>query len=80
MLYGQTPFAHIQSLPQKFMALANPNYPIKFPEEADVEETAVDAIKGCLRREPTERLPIVGKGGLLTEHEFLNPPRKKSDH
>ena len=79
MLYGQTPFAHLQLAP-KLLAICDPNHPIKFPEEADVEEAAIDAIKGCLRREPTERLPIVGKGGLLTEHEFLNPPRKKTIH
>ena len=75
MVYGRTPFAHLPML-QKAQAIINPNYPIDYPEDAEVEEAAIEAIKACLHRNPEERLPIVGKRGLLNEHVFLNPPRK----
>jgi hypothetical protein len=58
---------------QKLQAIVNPAYKIEFPGGAD--EAAVDAIKLCLRRKPDDRPPIVGKGGLLNEHYFLNHNR-----
>jgi serine/threonine-protein kinase TTK/MPS1 len=70
MVYGKTPFAELH-LMQKLQAITNPNYHISFPKEG-VEEAAVDAMRQCLRRDPQERPPIVGKGGLLNEHVFLN--------
>lgn len=76
MVYGKTPFAHLPML-QKAHAIINPKHQIDYPEDAEVEEAAIDAIKACLRRDPAERLPIVGKGGLLNEHVFLNPRRKQ---
>lgn len=69
MVYGQTPFAQLEMI-QKLHAITNPNHKIPFPGGAD--EGAVDAIKQCLRRRASERPPIVGPGGLLSEHKFLN--------
>jgi Protein kinase domain len=73
MVYGQTPFADLHMIP-KLQAIVNPNYMIKFPENAD--EAAVDAIQQCLRRQAEDRPPIVGKHGLLNDHYFLNSRRK----
>ena len=72
MVYGKTPFAHLHML-QKLRAIVDPNHKIDFP--GDVEEAAIDAIKSCLRRKPEDRLPIVGNGGLLNQHVFLNPKK-----
>ena len=74
MVYGKTPFAHLQII-QKLQAIINPKHDIDYPE--DVEQGAIDAIQACLKRKPEERLPIVGHGGLLNEHIFLNPPKQK---
>jgi hypothetical protein len=69
MAYGKTPFASLHMI-QKLQAIINPDYEISFP--CTVDEAAIDAMKRCLRRKPDERPPIVGKGGLLNEHQFLN--------
>jgi hypothetical protein len=69
MVYGRTPFADLHFLP-KLQAITDPKYEIQFP--GNVDEAAVDAIKKCLQRKPTDRPPIVGKNGLLNEHPFLN--------
>jgi hypothetical protein len=69
MVYGKTPFADLQML-SKLQAIVNPHYEIVFPKTAD--EDAVDVMKQCLRRKPEERPPIIGNGGLLDEHRFLN--------
>lgn len=76
MVYGKTPFAHLP-LPRKVLAICNPNHRIDFP--GDVEEGAIDAIQACLQRNPADRLPIVGSGGLLNEHTFLNPRKQKNN-
>eukprot|EP00977_Amphora_coffeiformis_P008206 scaffold1834_cov175-Amphora_coffeaeformis.AAC.12 len=76
LVYGKTPFAHLQMFP-KLAAICNPNHKIDFP--GDAEEAAVDAIKACLHRNPDDRLPIVGDGGLLNEHIFLNPRKQKKN-
>ena len=73
MVYGKTPFAHLQIFP-KLAAICNPNHRIDFP--GDVEDAAIDAIKACLHRNPEDRLPIVGSDGLLNNHIFLNPPKQ----
>lgn len=73
MVYGKTPFADLHMI-QKLQAIINPNYQIAFP--ANVDEDAIDAMKQCLRRKAEERPPIVGPGGLLTEHRFLNSYRR----
>ena len=69
MVYGRTPFAELHMIP-KLQAIVNPNHEIHYPSGAD--ETAVDAMKQCLQRNPKDRAPIVGKNGLLNEHRFLN--------
>jgi hypothetical protein len=68
-LLGKTPFAELHMI-QKLQAIVNPNHVILFPD--CVDDGAVDAIKLCLRRNPADRPPIVGSGGLLNEHFFLN--------
>lgn len=73
MLYGKTPFADLHMIP-KLQAIVNPNHEIDFSGNAD--DDAVDAVKRCLRRSPEERPPIVGAGGLLNEHIFLNSRRQ----
>ncbi|KAI2505141.1 protein tyrosine kinase [Fragilaria crotonensis] len=72
MVFGRTPFASLHMI-QKLQAIVNPSHKIEFP--GDVDEAAVDAIKRCLRRNPDDRPPIVGKNGLLNEHFFLNHHR-----
>lgn len=68
-LLGKTPFAELHMI-QKLQAIVNPNHIILFPD--GIDGGAVDAIKLCLRRNPAQRPPIVGSGGLLNEHFFLN--------
>jgi len=69
MVYGKTPFAELHMI-QKLSAIIDPKHEIHFPD--GVDEGAVDAMKQCLRRNANERPPIVGPGGLLNEHVFLN--------
>lgn len=54
----------------KLQAIVNPDHKINFT--SNVDEAAIDAMKLCLRRNPHDRAPIVGKNGLLNEHIFLN--------
>jgi serine/threonine-protein kinase TTK/MPS1 len=68
MIYGRTPFAELHMIP-KLQAIVNPNYEIIYPPS---DEAAIDAIKRCLQREPSERAQILGRNGLLSEHPFLN--------
>lgn len=72
MVYGKTPFATLHFV-QKLQAIISDDYHIDFPE---AEESAVDAMKLCLRRAPEERPPIMGKDGLLNEHTFLHSSRR----
>ena len=72
MVFGRTPFASLHMI-QKLQAIVNPSYKIEYP--GNVDEAAVDAIKRCLRRNPDDRPPIIGKNGLLNEHFFLNHHR-----
>jgi serine/threonine-protein kinase TTK/MPS1 len=69
MVHGKTPFATLHFI-QKLQAIINPNHTIEYSEDAD--GGAIDAIKQCLRRNPEDRPPIVGEGGLLNEHRFLH--------
>ena len=70
MCVGVTPFAKLHMIP-KLQAIVNPNHKIEYPDSLD--PAAIDAIQLCLRRNPTERPPIVGKGiGLLSDHWFLH--------
>lgn len=75
MVYGRTPFAKLQMIP-KLHAIIDPGHEICFP--TGVDELAVDAMKRCLRRNASERPPIVGPDGLLNEHKFLNSHRTSS--
>jgi serine/threonine-protein kinase TTK/MPS1 len=68
MVYGKTPFADLHMIP-KLQAIVNPGHKISYPPIVD--EAAIDAVRCCLRREPLERSPIIGKNGLLNEHRFL---------
>lgn len=77
MVYGRTPFAELHMI-QKLQAIIDPNHEINFPDTAD--DGAIDAIKQCLRFAPEERPPIVGPGGLLNEHRFLNSRVIKTRH
>ena len=74
MVYGKTPFYKLHFI-QKLQAIVNPKHKINFPEE-DEAEAAIDAMKLCLRRNPEERPPIIGKNGLLNEHWFLHSKRR----
>lgn len=69
MCYAKTPFADLK-LFQKLQAIINPDHKIDFPETID--NAAIDAMKLCLHRKPADRAPIVGKNGLLNDHQFLN--------
>ena len=69
MVYGKTPFAKLHFI-QKLQAIVNPNFQIEFSGDADGH--AINAITLCLQRDPDKRPPIVGKGGLLSEHIFLH--------
>jgi len=73
MIYGRTPFAHLQML-QKMQAIVNPNYKIKYPNT--VNNAAIDAMKLCLQRDPAKRPPIISQdnseSGLLSHHHFLH--------
>jgi hypothetical protein len=71
-VYGKPPFANLNLVP-KLQAIVNPNHKIDIPAEAD--ESAIDTIKQCLRRNPEERPPIMGRNGLLNEHIFLHAGR-----
>lgn len=66
MVYGKTPFQDIQKTVMKLYAIADPHYPINFP---DIEDTdVIDVLKRCLRRNPRER-PTIPE---LLEHPFLS--------
>jgi serine/threonine-protein kinase TTK/MPS1 len=74
MVYGKTPFADCHGIPQKVLAITNVNHEIPFP--GGVDESAIDAMKLCLQRNPKLRPPIVGKNGLLNDHCFLHGKTK----
>ena len=54
-----------------YQAITNTNHEIHFPNDG-VDESAIDAMKLCLQRNPKQRPPIIGKNGLLNEHQFLH--------
>ncbi|KAL3821758.1 hypothetical protein ACHAXA_000257 [Cyclostephanos tholiformis] len=70
MVYGKTPFANFHGIHQKVLAITNVNNEIPFPD--GVDESAIDAMKQCLQRDPKQRPPIIGVNGLLNEHRFLH--------
>jgi hypothetical protein len=70
MVYGKTPFADFHGIHQKVLAITNVNNEIRFPD--GVDDSAIDAMKLCLQRDPKRRPPIIGANGLLNEHFFLH--------
>ena len=78
MVYGKTPFADCHGIPQKVLAITNVNHEILFP--GGVDESAIDAMKLCLQRNPKLRPPIVGKNGLLNDHYFLHGKTKSNQN
>jgi serine/threonine-protein kinase TTK/MPS1 len=75
MIHGRTPFANLHFI-QKLQAIVNPNHAIEISDEVD--DASVDVIRQCLQRNPEDRPPIVGPGGLLNEHRFLHSTKKGS--
>lgn len=71
MVYGRPPFASLHMV-QKFQAIVNPDYKIKFPELISSDDSVINAMQLCLQRDPNLRPPIIGKNGLLNEHRFLH--------
>ncbi len=63
MLYGRPPFAALNTI-QKLHAIPNPKYDIMYPSTDDVD--AVDSIRACLVRSPSQRARIRGENGLLS--------------
>lgn len=69
LVFGKTPFQDLPDM-HKYQAIVNPNYEIKIPPDdykGDLPGSLVGVLKGCLRREPKERLSIK----QLLEHPFL---------
>uniref|UniRef100_H3BA86 TTK protein kinase n=1 Tax=Latimeria chalumnae TaxID=7897 RepID=H3BA86_LATCH len=65
MTYGRTPFQHITSQISKLHAIIDPSHEIEFPDipEKDLQ----DVLKGCLVRNPKERLSI----SQLLAHQYV---------
>ena len=74
MCYSKTPFADLHMIP-KLQAIINEAHEIDFPDTID--ESAVDAMKLCLRRNADDRAPIIGNNGLLNEHWFLHSKHER---
>jgi serine/threonine protein kinase len=70
MVYGHTPFSHITSLMTKLMAIIDVNH--KIPFSALKDKSVVEAMQGCLDRDPAKRPTILGPNGLLKQR-FLEP-------
>ncbi|XP_068733387.1 dual specificity protein kinase TTK-like [Montipora capricornis] len=67
MVYGRTPFQHISNHVMKLQCIMDPSHEIEFPPIKEIY--LLDVMKGCLRRNPKERLTIPH----LLDHPFLNP-------
>ncbi|TPX33476.1 hypothetical protein SmJEL517_g03637 [Synchytrium microbalum] len=65
-VFGRTPFSHLPMM-TKLQSIVDVNQPIYYPPLDD--EALLDAIKGCLKRNPKERLTI----DELLKHPFLHP-------
>ncbi|KPM34264.1 hypothetical protein AK830_g12307 [Neonectria ditissima] len=73
MVYGQQPFAHIQGLAPKAMAITDPNHPIVYDEkglgDVLVPASIVRTMKACLARDPLQRPTaaelLKGSDGLI---------------
>jgi hypothetical protein len=62
MVYSQTPFAHITHLVSKLDAIKSSRHIIKYPAEdklgQPVPPMVIEAIQGCLHRDPKRRMTI----------------------
>ncbi|KXS14400.1 kinase-like protein [Gonapodya prolifera JEL478] len=74
LLHGRPPFFHLSSMVSKLQAIIDPKFVIPYP---DIDEHASDAaemklawecVRGCLKRDPKERMTI----GELLGHPFLS--------
>lgn len=72
MVYGTTPFDHVKGMIQKMQAITDMNHGVHFPEIAGLSHDAhlVHLMKGCLAKQPSERLSIQS----ILSHPFLLPP------
>ena len=66
MVYGRTPFAHLQFI-QKMHAIIDENHQIQFPPIRN--SYLLDVMKRCLDRNPKTRITMAE----LLEHPFLHP-------
>eukprot|EP00904_Undaria_pinnatifida_P006545 jgi/Undpi1/301/HiC_scaffold_1.g00297.m1 len=69
MTHGKTPFSHLGML-QTMRAITNREHVIPIAPMKDVG--LVETLRGCLQRDPSDRIPIAGAGGLLS-HAYLHP-------
>ncbi|CAM9815260.1 unnamed protein product, partial [Laminaria digitata] len=69
MTHGRTPFSHLGML-QKMRAITNRDHTIHIATLKD--KYLVETLRGCLQRDPSDRSPIAGVGGLLS-HAYLHP-------
>lgn len=72
MIYGRPPYGGYQGT-QRMLAIMNPKVQIAYPKtglgHVRVPKEAIEAIKGCLERDPTQRMTI----DAVMNGSFLNP-------
>lgn len=72
MIYGRPPYGAYQGT-QRMLAIMNPKVPITYPRQGlgqiKVPKESIEAIKGCLDRDPTQRLTIE----QVVNGAFFNP-------
>lgn len=72
MIYGRPPYGAYQGT-QRMLAIMNPKVPIAYPKQGlgqvRVPKEAIETIKGCLERDPTQRMTI----DTAMNGSFLNP-------
>ncbi|KAF5093517.1 hypothetical protein D0Z00_004017 [Geotrichum galactomycetum] len=72
MIYGRPPYGGYQGT-QRMLAIMNPKVQIAYPKtglgHVRVPKEAIEAIKGCLERDPTQRMTI----DTVMNGSFLNP-------
>lgn len=72
MIYGRPPYGGFQGT-QRMLAIMNPKVQINYPKQGlgqvRVPKEAIEAIKGCLDRDPTQRMTI----DQAMNGSFLNP-------
>lgn len=63
--------SRVEHLPPSPPSLPPP-LPPKHASRPQPDAGLVETLKGCLTRDPSARLPIAGRGGLLS-HAYLHP-------